>query len=254
MIVGEGLGAESQRDEKEAAAHPGIIATVGIAVNVVPMAMGVWRRLAGEDSTARSGLPVHELLAPLPVISIALLIFNDRVFKGSAAPEWLTGKLSDVTGVFVFPLAATAVVDLIGYGLATLGVGWDYTLRRWKLAVAIGFTALVFGAAKLSPEVGALLQHAWGWLVPDAEIYPDPTDAIACVMLLATWWHGRRAIARGAYGRLAVARKRKLEHAYADAAACGADPAIVENLDRAVVAWAAGGPAEPVDAALASLR
>jgi hypothetical protein len=37
-------------------------------------------------------------------------------------------------------------------------------------------------------------------------------------------------------------------------AACGADPALVRELDAATVAWIAGGPAEPVDAALARLR
>lgn len=209
----------------------------------------MWSRLAGSDTTARPGLPIHELLAPLPVIAIALLVVNDRVLKGSAAPEWLTGKLSDVTGVFVFPLAATAVVDLIGFGLARLGVRWDFTLRRWKLLVAMAFTAVVFGGVKLSPAFGAWVEHAWAWLVPNATIYPDPTDAFALVMLAATWWHGRRAIARGAYGRLALARPD-----FADAAACGADPAIASELDRAVTDWIAGGPAAPVDAALAKLR
>lgn len=209
----------------------------------------MWQRLAGTDSTAKPGLPWSELLAPLPVIAIALLVVNDRVLKGSAAPEWLTGKLSDVTGVFVFPLTATAVVDLIGFGLARLGVRWDYTLRRWKLLAAIAFTAIVFGGVKLSPTFGAWVEQAWAWLVPNATIYPDPTDAVALVMLAATWWHGRRAIARGAYGRLALARPD-----FADAAACGAEPAIASELDRAVTAWIAGGPAAPVDAALAKLR
>lgn len=216
--------------------------------------MGVWRTLAGPDGTRRGGLPVHELLAPLPVIAIALLVLNDRVLKGSAAPEWLTGKLSDVTGVFVFPLAATALVDLAGYGLANVGLRWDFTLRRWKLAVAIAFTALVFGAMKLSPAIGGWVEHAWSWLIPSATIYPDPTDAFALVVLAGTWWHGRRAIARGAYGRLALAKQRPLPTPFADAAACGADPALVRELDAATVAWTAGGPAEPVDAALARLR
>jgi hypothetical protein len=223
----------------------------------------VWRRLAGDDTTARGGLPVHELLAPLPVIAIALLVLNDRVLKGSAAPEWLTGKLSDVTGVFVFPLAAVAVVDLVGAGLAKLGlVRWDYTLRRWKLAVAIGFTALVFGAMKLSSTIGGWVERAWASLVPSATIYPDPTDAFALIVLVATWWHGRRAIARGAYGRLALARLRHaagkpLPAPFGDAATCGADPARVRALDDAVVAWLASGDvgdAARVDAALGRLR
>lgn len=216
--------------------------------------MRLWPRLAGSDTTARTGLPIHELLAPLPVIAIALLVVNDRLLKGTTAPEWLTGKLSDVTGVFVFPLVATAVVDLAAYGLARLGVRWDFTLRRWKLAVACAFTGIVFAAIKLSPVVAGWVEGLWSRLVPGAEIYPDPTDTVALVMLAATWWHGRRALARGAYGRLALAKRRPPRPVYADAVACGADPAIVAELETAVAAWLAGGPAAPVDAALARLR
>lgn len=209
--------------------------------------------LAGSDTAKRPGLPIHELLSPLPVIAIALLVINDRVLKGSAAPEWITGKLSDVTGVFVFPLAATAVVDLVGLGLAKLGVGWDYTLRRWKLAVAMSFTAIIFASVKLSPAIAAWVERVWGWIVPNASIYPDPTDVIALIMLAATWWHGRRAIARGAYGRLGLAKKLR-GAVYADAASCGADPKIVAELETAIEGWVDGGEAAPVDAALARLR
>ena len=76
----------------------------------------------------------------------------------------------------------------------------------------------------------------------------------ALVMLAGTWWHGRRAIARGAYGRLALAKRRRPEAVYGDARACGADPAIVDELESAVGAWLDGGPAAPVDVALARLR
>jgi len=219
--------------------------------------------LAGRDTTSRPGLPAHELLAPLPLFALALLVVNDRLLKGTALPELITGKLSDVTGVFVFPLVATAVVDLAGAGLARLGVGWDYTLRRWKLGAAIAFTAIVFGGIKLSPVLGGWAERAWAAIVPGSTIYPDPTDAIALVALIATWWHGRRAIASGAYGRLAFARARHaagqpLAAPFADAAACGADRELVAELDTAVGAWLAGGQAageaSRVDEALARLR
>lgn len=213
-----------------------------------------WRRLAGDDSTARGGLPVHELLAPVPLLCLVLLVLNDRVLKGSAAPEWLTGKLSDVTGVFVFPLAATALVDLAGAALFRIGVNWDFTLRRWKLAIAIAFTALVFGSMKLSPAIGGFVERAWAQVIPSATIYPDPTDAFALIVLIGTWLHGRAAIARGAYGRLALAKRTRRAAPFADAARCGADPVVVRELDAAVAAWVAGGEPSPVDAALAKLR
>lgn len=217
------------------------------------------RYLAGDDRTSRTGLPVHELLAPLPLLALAILIVNDWVLKGTAAPLWITGKLSDLAGVFVFPVIATATGDLALYAAFRLGAPVDFTLRRWKLALAIALTALVFGAMKLSPVIGGAVERAWAAIVPGSSIYPDPTDALALLVLPATWWHGRRALARGAYGRLALARRchargRPLAAPYGDAAACGADPAVVRELDAAVERWLAGGPAEPVDAALGRLR
>src|SRR5690349_14518972 len=91
------------------------------------------RILAGDDGPARAGLPINELLAPLPLVALALLGINDWVLKPSSAPEWLTGKLSDFAGLFVFPLVATAAFDLVLLVLFRLGAPVDYTLRRWKL-------------------------------------------------------------------------------------------------------------------------
>ncbi len=219
----------------------------------------VWRFLSGGDTTARGGLPASEVLAPVPLLALALLVLNDRVLKGSGLPELVTGKLSDITGVFVFPLVATAVVDLVGAGLARLGLPWDYTLRRWKLAVAIAFTAIVFAGIKLSPFLGGVVERAWSAVIPHSTIYPDPTDVVALLALAATWWQGRAVIRRGAYGRLALARARhgagrSWVAPFADAIACGAARETVETLHTDVAAWLAGGPAAPVDAALARLR
>jgi hypothetical protein len=218
------------------------------------------RIIAGDDTTSRGGLPANELLAPLPLAMLLVLAFNDWVLKGSSAPVWLTGKLSDFAGLFAFPLVVTAASDLASAALARLGVAWDFTLRRWKLATTIALTAIVFAAMKLSPVVGSWVEALWSGLVPgDSAIYPDRSDVIALVVLAGTWWHGRRTIARGAYGRLALAKQRHaagtpLERPFGDAIACGADRALVDELDAAVTAWLSGGPAVAVDAALARLR
>lgn len=217
------------------------------------MALSRW--LAGDDTTSRVGLPANELLAPLPLLAIVVLVVNDWLLKGTAAPEWITGKLSDFAGLFAFPLLATAAGDLVLYTVARLGVPVDFTLRRWKLATAILLTGGVFAAMKLSPVIGGWVERVWSSLVGGSSIYPDPTDVVALAVLPATWWVGRRVIARGAYGRLWLAKRRaRSTAAFADAARCGADPAIVRELDDAVTAWVAGGPAAPVDAALGRLR
>lgn len=217
-----------------------------------------WRALAGDDGPARSGLPIAELLAPVPLVLLVLLGINDWVIKPSDAPRWLAGKLSDFTGLAVFPLVATAAFDAVLAGLAWLGAPVDFTLRRWKLAAAIALTGTVFTAMKLSPEIALQVAEAIGAIIGHAQVMADPWDLLALPALGFAWWHGRRTIARGAYGRLAWAKRArrasKMTAPYADAAACGADRVAVAELDRAAVAWLDGGPPEPVEAALDRLR
>jgi hypothetical protein len=203
-----------------------------------------WRLLTGEDDLTHRGLPASELLAPLPLAAVAMLATNDWVLKRSSLPGWLTGKLSDVAGIFVFPLIVTAVVDLVLLGCARARVlpNADFTLRRWKLAGAIAATAVGFCVLKAWPAGSAWLAGIWAKLAGPNRVAVDPSDLLALAVLPLTWWQGRRAIARGAHGRLELALRRAraghpLAAPYADAAACGADAAIVAELDAAVSAW-----------------
>jgi len=213
-----------------------------------------WRVVAGDDGPARPGLPIAELLAPLPLLLLAVLVLNDWVIKPSDAPRWLAGKLSDVAGLAVFPLVATAALDALLAIAARLGARVDDTLRRWKLAAAIALTGIGFAAMKLVPSIAAQVAALLGMAFGRAEVMPDRTDLIALPALAFAWWHGRRTIARGAYGRLAWARRARPASPFGDAATCGADREAVAALDRATLAWLDGGPPEPVRDALAELR
>lgn len=213
-----------------------------------------WRFLAGDDQPGRPGLPLAELLAPLPLLALAVLVVNDWLLKPSELPRWLTGKLSDFAGLAVFPLVATAAFDVVLWLAWRLGARVDFTLRRWKLATAIALTGGVFATMKLVPDVAVAVARALGAAFGHAHVMPDPTDLIALPALAFAWWWGRRTIARGAYGRLAWAARRRPATVYGDARACGADPAIVDELEAAAGAWIAGGDAAPVRAALARLR
>jgi hypothetical protein len=213
-----------------------------------------WRVLAGKDGPAHRGLPAAELLAPLPLVALLLLGVNDWVLKGSGAPAWLTGKLSDFAGLFVFPLVVTSAIDTVLLVVARLGAPVDFTLRRWKLAVAIGGTAVVFAAIKLSPVAAHWVSRGLSSIAGTSQIVADRTDLIALVVLGGTWWHGRWTIARGSYGRLELARRRHLAAPFVDAVSCGADPANIGTLDEAVNQWVNGGKPDPVVAALDPLR
>jgi hypothetical protein len=217
-----------------------------------------WRWLSGEDSTRRAGLPVSELLAPLPLLMLALLVVNDWVLKPSVAGA-ITGKLSDVAGLAVAPLILTAALDLLLAAAARLGAGVDPTLRAWKLAAAIAIVSAAFVAAKLSPAVAGAIAASLASVFGRAAIVTDPTDLLALPAIAIAGYHGRTAIARIPAGRVAhVARRhragRPIAAPFADAISAGAPPDEVAVLDAAVGAWLAGGPAAPVDAALARLR
>ena len=205
--------------------------------------------LAGDDTPERPGLPANELLAPLPLLALGVLALNDYVLKPSSLPHWLTGKLSDLGGLFAFPLVATAAFDLILLGVSRLGLRTDYTLRRWKLATAIGLTLVVFTAMKLSPQIAGWIASTLSILRPST-VLADPTDVLTVVVLVGTWFYGRRVIARIPYGRVAWAIGRGAPEPFADAIACGADPAQVGALTTAT----ASGDAAAIEAALGTLR
>ncbi|MBE7454020.1 MAG: hypothetical protein HS111_35785 [Kofleriaceae bacterium] len=213
----------------------------------------LWRWLAGRDGAARPGLPFDEALAPVPVLALIALVVNDRVLKAEV-PSWFTGKLSDVTGLAVAPLVLTAAADTLAYAAARLGAPLDWTLRRWKLAVAIALTGGVFALVKLWAPAADALAGLLAGVFGQARIVADPTDLLTLPALAVAWWHGRRTLAQVPHGRVAWAHRRGRRPAFDDVAAAGGDPARVAALEDAVAAWQDGPPPPAVDRALAALR
>lgn len=218
----------------------------GIAYDTrVSLHTRAWRVLAGEDGPEKPGLPLAELLAPLPLLAIAVLFVNDWILKplSPALPFWLTGKLSDFAGLAVFPLVATAAFDVVLWIAWRAGANVDFTLRRWKLAIAIALTGGVFSLMKLVPEIALLVARAIGVAFSGARVMPDPTDLIALPALAFAWWWGNKTIARGAYGRLAWAARARPATIYEGAA-----------LDVPARTWLDTGDSAPISAALAKAR
>lgn len=189
-----------------------------------------WRVLAGDDGPDRPGLPLAELLAPMPLVMLAVLAINDWLLKPLAPetlPFWLTGKLSDFAGLAVFPLVATAAFDIVLWVAWRLGANVDFTLRRWKLVVAIALTGGVFAMMKLVPEIALAIARAIGFVFGGAAVMPDPTDLVALPALAFAYYFGAKTIARGSYGRLAWAARAKPARIYEpdalDAAATSGD-------------------------------
>jgi hypothetical protein len=87
-----------------------------------------------------------------------VLVVNDHLLKH----RWgntLTGKLSDVAGVYLFPLLVLAVV-----GLATRRWRPDLIDRSSVAALALAGTAMGFMAVKLLHPVGDAYEVTVGWL------------------------------------------------------------------------------------------
>lgn len=216
------------------------------------------RLLAGEDGPGTRALPAGELLHPAPLVALAVLVVNDHVLKSWAAasgfPAVVTGKLSDLAGLLFFPLLVTAGLDLLLLVAARLGAPIDFSLRRWKLALACGGTAALFASIKLSAPAAAAIAELLRQLGVEARIVVDPTDLVALPMIGVAYWIGRAEIARVPLGRLEVIERawhrgqRQVAAMLADIGG-GAAP-----LAAAITRYLETGEAEPVRLELRSFR
>lgn len=139
-------------------------------------------------------VPASVIGRPLPIAAVALLALNDHVLK-RAWPGASTGKISDVAGLFFFPLLIASLARLV-------------VPRAPVRAVAMGSslaTAAVFAAIKVVPIANAIANRVLGPTVL------DPTDLFALpACALAAWYalrHDRPATRRPLSGldRLAIA-------------------------------------------------
>jgi hypothetical protein len=95
-------------------------------------------------------VPGQLLLHPVAVLSLVVLVVNDHYLKDRAG-GLVTGKLSDVAGLLVFPLVLLAILEW---------ARWVRRRRPWAASLAdvtgtVVITAAGFTAVKLVPAVGA---------------------------------------------------------------------------------------------------
>lgn len=125
------------------------------------------------------------LMHPWSLIALALLGFNDHWWKG-VGPDWITGKLSDVAGLFFFPFLVT-----IAIGALRSRPSRDLGLGR---AVFVGI-GIWFAAVKTIPTVHEATHACAALLVGPVQIVCDPTDVVAVLALFPAWWLYRRMAA-----------------------------------------------------------
>jgi hypothetical protein len=122
-----------------------------------------------------------DLTRPAPLIAAATLAINDHALKGAGLlPAAVTGKLSDVAGLFLAGIVGVCLVR----GAAAAGTG-RRARRDGPLAiVTLVAIALAFSALKLWPAFNRALTATWGANALDAsDLWCLPMLALAGVWL-----------------------------------------------------------------------
>src|SRR5687767_7512311 len=116
---------------------------------------------------------------PLSLLSIAVLLLNDHVFK-TISPSWITGKLSDFAGLFFFPFIVAAglsillskfnlpprVLGNLAFGFVAI---WFFL---FKTTLFVNQTSIIFVSKLLGYPIQLLLDHS---------------DLLALIILWPSW-------------------------------------------------------------------
>ncbi len=130
--------------------------------------------------------PGDLLLSPWALVSVAIILINDHALKG-AFGNMVTGKLSDVAGVFLFPLLLLSVFEVLRRNL----------VGRAAIAWSIAVTGIGFAAVKVVPPIGDAYEWVIGFLRLTARgfrgdllpilVYRDPSDLWVLPVLFASY-------------------------------------------------------------------
>ncbi|MFE4500273.1 hypothetical protein ACFRFQ_10450 [Rhodococcus sp. NPDC056743] len=144
--------------------------------------------------------PGDLLLSPWALVSVATVLINDHVLK-DAFGNTLTGKLSDIAGVFLFPLLLLSVLEVLRRSL----------VGRAAIAWSIAVTGIGFAAVKLVAPVGDAYEWVIGFLrwaagglrgdILPILVFRDPSDLWVLPILFASYLvitHNRTRAPEGA--------------------------------------------------------
>jgi hypothetical protein len=141
------------------------------------------------------------------LVALLVLVVNDQLAK-AAWPGPITGKLSDVAGLIVAPIALLAASEVALWGTGR----WSGPSGR-ALAVAIVVVGVAFVAVQVWPPAteayrwglgalqwpiraaAAVLAGGSGSAIAPVQVTADAEDLLALPALLVTGWVGRRRLA-----------------------------------------------------------
>jgi len=157
---------------------------------------------------ARTGIG-GALLHPIPLVAIAVLLLNDHYLK-HAHPGWVTGKLSDFSGLVFFPLFLIAAYEASVPGsrpaskrAAQLSVLATGLVFAWINTSVLGAETYRAGLGLLQWPFFAAVDLARGEAISGLHrvaFARDPSDLVALPALALPLWLERRR-ARALTGR-----------------------------------------------------
>ncbi len=155
------------------------------------------------SAATRHRTPGDLFLHPLPIAAATTLAINDAALKATW-PGAITGKLSDIAGLFVFPIILVCLTELlrratrrpwqisdVGIVAACVVTGVTFTVVK---TVEWASTAYATSVGALRWPLRATDQLISGNLIPAVvpiDVVRDPTDILAVVAVVAAglWMH-----------------------------------------------------------------
>ena len=129
--------------------------------------------------------PAALVCHPLVLLAVAIVAINDHVLKESGwLPGVVTGKLSDVAGLFFFPILVAVLAYLAARYVERLPgiigqMGGAFSgMPRLLVDSALFFTVVGFTAINVIEPVNAFAERVWGVFTM------DPTDLFCLPMVL----------------------------------------------------------------------
>jgi hypothetical protein len=153
--------------------------------------------------------PADGLLHPIALCALALLVANDQLLK-SAWPGVVTGKLSDIAGLILAPLALQAAWEVVAWragrwrgpsirvlsvAIITVGIAFA-AIQLWSPATELYRWSLGAAQWPFRALAASLIGAPGGGLVP-VQATADAQDLLTLPTLAITWWTGRPRTSQG---------------------------------------------------------